>query len=157
MIYVFFFFVCLLFFFFKDQIRFLTNKSRWNVIQKEITTVQVFGKTAKNGLKSINVSKSHWHSLVIYSLTGYYVLLGEILKQKSNPKQNPWTGVGPRRPGKTTPSSQIQAAISILKHIREFCSRVNFPFRIHIWTATRTPLWFMEIFFFFLEFHSRHH
>lgn len=45
---------------------------------KEITTVQVFGKTAKNGLKSINVvSKSHWHSPV---------LLKELLKQKIYPK-----------------------------------------------------------------------
>lgn len=35
---------------------------------KEITTVQVFGKTAKIGLKSINVSKIHYHSRVVYSL-----------------------------------------------------------------------------------------
>lgn len=38
---------------------------------KETTIVQVFGKTAKNGLKSINVvSKSHWHSPVVYTLRG---------------------------------------------------------------------------------------
>lgn len=48
-------------YFFKTQFRFLTEiKPMMKCSTKEITTVQVFGKTAKNGLKSINVvSKSH--------------------------------------------------------------------------------------------------
>ena len=49
------------YFFVELKFRFLTEiKRMMKCSTKEITTVQVFGKTAKNGLKSINVvSKSH--------------------------------------------------------------------------------------------------
>lgn len=104
--------------------RVLSEIKRMKCSTNETTTVQVFGKTAKNGLKSINVlSKSHWHSPVFYSLR-IYVLLNEISKQKSKiwiPATHnaglvsvscgwPWFSALPFITlGKTRPCSQLQA------------------------------------------------
>lgn len=60
------FFLSFFFVFFLTEVKQMMKCSR-----KEITTIQVFGKTAKNGPKSITVvSKSHWHSPVVDSVRG---------------------------------------------------------------------------------------
>lgn len=66
MIYFFVKSICFVFF----VVVFLTEvKQMMKCSRKEITTIQVFGKTAKNGPKSITVvSKSHWHSPVVDSV-----------------------------------------------------------------------------------------